>query len=382
MKKLISVLLAVIFAISFSTVAFAAENAQDEKLRFNSEGKFKIMYICDVQDSYPMEEGMLALVGEALDAEKPDLVILGGDNIMSSDVRGYDQLLTLFTERNVKFDLVFGNHDHDSADKLTKEEQLAIYQTYNGCLARDADPLLSGCGTHNLPLMSSDGSRVAFNLWLFDSNDYCTYSDGTNDYDRVREDQIEWYMNKSEELQQDNGGKLVPSLAFQHIIVPEVYDALFFKAPFSLGKATKNFADGSHYFYIPNLFKLNGLMNEMPCPPYGNDGEWDAFVERKDVLGCAFGHDHINSFVVDYKGVDMIQTPGSTYNSYGDDLVRGVRIINLDENNPWTYETHVLTAAELAQKDGSKIPSITGTSVSKYSFLNIVSKVLFFIMDL
>jgi predicted MPP superfamily phosphohydrolase len=382
MKKIASVFLAAVLALSFSTLAFAEQGAGENTIKFGSDGKFKIMYICDVQDSYPLNDGTLAFIGEALDEAKPDIAILGGDNIMSGDVRGYDQLLSLFTERNVPFSFVFGNHDHDSDSKPTKEEQLLIYQSYDGCLAYDADPSLSGCATHNLTIKSSDGERAAFNLWLFDSGDYCTYDDGERDYDRVRRDQIEWYIEKSIELQQANGGQKVPSLAFQHIIVPEVYEALFIKSPFRLNKLTKNFADGSSYLYIPNLIKLNGMMFEAPCPSYGNDGEWDTFVERGDVLGCAFGHDHINSFVVKYRGVDLIQTPGSSFRSYGKDIIRGVRLLTIDENDPWSYETEVLTAAELAQKDGSKIPEITGKSAFRYSFFSILSKILFFIMEL
>jgi len=157
---------------------------------------------------------------------------------------------------------------------------------------------------------------------------------------------------------------------------------LFIKSPFRLNPLTKNFADGGSYLRIPNLFKLNGLMFEYPCPSYGNDGEWDAFAERGDVLGCAFGHDHVNSFVVNYKGVDMIQTPGSTYSSYGKDIMRGVRLLVIDENDPWSYETEMITAAELGQKDGSSLPSITGKSAFQYSFFNLLSKMLYFIMEL
>lgn len=381
-KKIVSFLTAAVLALYMSPLVFAESGDEVNPLKFGGDGKFKIMYICDVQDYYPLKEGLLALVGEALDKEKPDIAILGGDNILGGDFRGYEQLLSLFTDRDVSFSLVFGNHDKDSDDKPEKEVQLAEYQSYAGCLAYDADPLLSGCATHNLPIQSSDGSKTVFNLWFFDSGDKYEYDDGVRDYDRVRSDQIEWYKGKSKDLQQANGGQKVPSLAFQHIIVPEVYEALFFKSPFNLGKAVKSFHGGARYFYVPNLFKLDGIMFEAPCPSYGNDGEWDAFVERGDVLGCAFGHDHINSFVVNHKGVDMIQTPGATYNSYGNDIVRGVRILTIDENDPWTYETYVLTAAQLAQIEGSKLPEITGKSVFRYSAVNMLSKFLFFIMGI
>ena len=39
------------------------------------------------------------------------------------------------------------------------------------CLMRDAEPELSGCGNYNLPILSSDGQRTAFNLYFIDSLD-------------------------------------------------------------------------------------------------------------------------------------------------------------------------------------------------------------------
>ncbi len=36
-------------------------------------------------------------------------------------------------------------------------------------------------------------------------------------------------------------------------------------------------------------------------------------------------------------------------------MVRGVRLFAINENDPWNYDTEMLTASELALKDGSKI---------------------------
>ena len=79
-----------------------------------------------------------------------------------------------------------------------------------------------GSGTHNLPIYASKGNDIKFNLWLFDSNDYDRENGG---YDYVHQDQIDWYVKTSEELEK-KAGHPVPSIAFQHIIVPEVAEHL------------------------------------------------------------------------------------------------------------------------------------------------------------
>lgn len=80
-------------------------------------------------------------------------------------------------------------------------------------------------GTYNLPVLKSDGSSYGFNLWLTDSGTYNTENE-YGGYACVYKEQIEWYRETAAELKEANGGKVVTSINFQHIIVPEIYDAL------------------------------------------------------------------------------------------------------------------------------------------------------------
>ena len=91
-------------------------------------------------------------------------------------------------------------------------------------------------------------------------------------------------------------------------------------------------------------------MHESPCPPHYSNGEFDAMLQQGDVLAIAVGHDHINSFVVPYKGIDLISTPGISFHSYGDEA-RGARVFVLDESNPTSYETSVHSYAEFYDND-------------------------------
>ncbi len=354
MEKIISVLLVICILVSCTVICLAAPD--DVKLRFNEDGKFKILALADVQDSYPLEPAMIQFINEALDYTKPDLVVFVGDNIVGEDIKAIDEMIAPLADRDVPFTFVFGNHDDQ--DGLTKDMQLSAYQKYDECLAYDAVPELHGTATHNLPILSSDGKKTAFNLWMFDSGTYY-FEDGVElGYDWVRKDQIEWYNSVRDEMTKQNGGNLVPSIAFQHIIPQEPCKEIFYKSPFNLGNLSNNFADGTSYTYIPNLTKYDGIIFEQSCPSYGNDGQWDAMVKGGDVLGLVVGHDHVNNFIVNVDGVDLIQTPAVTYNSYYTELYQGARIIELDENDPWNYETYMVTANELALQEGSKLNEI------------------------
>ncbi len=379
-KKSVSIILSLCLAALLTMPAFASYKG-DAVLRFNDEGKFKIMVLADVQDDYPMEEAEIAFINEALDYAQPDLVVFDGDNIVTSDLRAYEQMLNPLVERNVPFTFVFGNHDDECSD-LNKEEMLAEYQKFAGCLAFDADPELHGCATHNLPILSSDGSKVAFNLWMFDSGDYALNSYGERvGYDWVRADQIEWYNNVRDAMTEENGGELVPALAFQHIIPEEPTKKVFTEVPFPLGDLTINFDDGTSVLKVPNIHNYSGMLFEASCPGAGNDGQWQAMVDGGDVLGLVVGHDHVNNFIVNVDGIDLIQTPGVTYHSYYNDGYQGARIIELDENNAWNYDTYNLTTAKLALEDGSALPDAGVRTLANYKFSNIFYTVLEFIID-
>jgi hypothetical protein len=335
-----SLLLVLTLILLAASPAFAAAQQETIELRFNTDGKFKIIQFADCQDDMLPRRAMTMLMEAALDAEKPDLVMFTGDNIGGGGSPG--KFLTNLAikgavapvvDRNIPFAVVFGNHDHESG--VAKEDQLKMYQQYNNCVAFDPEPDLYGCATYSLPVKSTDGSKDAFNLWMIDSNEYDRVNGG---YDWVREDQIDWYKTKSAEIAGENGG-LVPSLIFQHIPVPEIYEVL---KEVPAGTPGSNTRFGKTWTFELNPEKAQGILGEWPCPPDTNGGQFQAVVDRGDVLGIVTGHDHVNDFIGTYMDVDFIQSPGIGFQTYGN-KDRGFRVIILDENDNWNYETYTST---------------------------------------
>ena len=380
MKKIISILLVVSMLFSLSVTVFAA-GTEENVLRFRKNGTFKILVLADVQDVYPIDDAMISFVNEALDYAKPDLVVFDGDTIVTEDVRAYEQLLYPLVSRNVPFTFVFGNHDVER-ENFTAEQQLAEYQKYPGCLAFDADPALHGCANHNLLIYSSKGNDIAFNLWMFDSGTSLHDENGEwLGYDWVRADQIEWYNNTRDAITEANGGKVVPAIAFQHIIPKEAVEVLFYESDISMGELTYNFNDGSVYSYIPKIETFDGYIFEKSCPGNGSDGQWDAMKAGGDVLALVVGHDHVNSFVADINGVDLVQTPGATYHSYYNKMLQGARIIELDEGDLDSYYTYELTSSFLATQSGSTITDTDSRSEASYTISNIMLPIVNMFME-
>lgn len=350
MKKGISIFLCMVLLLSHSVMAFAAVPGENDALKFDENGEFRIFNICDIQDHYPISKTIVAFIEDMIELYDPHIVILGGDNSTAPKEDKADaikELCDIFVDNETYFTFVFGNHDDEQG--VSREELFDMYKLYGGeyCLAYDAVPELTGVGTHNLTVKSSDGSKIAYNLYMFDSNTY-VYDDEGNElgYDCVHTDQIEWYKSTAAAVKAANGGKTVNAMAFQHIIVNDIYDMMFYESPCDLGVITNNFY-GQSYTYLPYVHNIkDGFLLEAPCPGYYNYGQFDAFVETGDVVAVFSGHDHLNSFTVEKDGVDIVNTPGCTYGSYGNPATRGIRMLTIHEDDTTVYESELLTISQ------------------------------------
>lgn len=377
MKKTVAIVLAILTAFSLLSSIASAEAAPEKKkepLKFNKDGSFKIMQIADIQDVVLFRPLTRMFITDLLDKEKPDLVVLTGDNIAPGSgqliswliKKNIDNFMKIFENKKVPVAIVYGNHDADR-NCLTKEEQWEIYEKYDCFIGvRDSEEL-TGYGTYYLPINASDSDKHKFTLWFFDSQERNTEND-LGGYGCVAKDQIDWYVRTEKALTEANGGEIIPSFAFQHIIIPEIYDVLYkvgevngetgkiteLKAPGAYLKDQTITEDGMVYGFPEEYADENTFLSETCCPPKYSNGQADALVDNGNVLGIAVGHDHVNCFVIPYKSLDIVQTPTSSFGSYGD-INRGARVITLNENDLSDYETEMIYFREYYDLSDKKL---------------------------
>lgn len=368
-KKLIAVILsalilctAAVFGVSALVDVSAPERAH---VSFNDEGKLRILQIADIQDDAAFPPVARALLRESVEAMAPDLIILTGDNIAGYACRtktlaksAIKQYMDIFESLGVPVAMVFGNHDDDDTP-YTKAEQIEQYMSYScfvGCAGVEASKTVGNntmlnLGTYNIPVYASkDSDEIVYNIWCIDSGNY-NPDDAYGGYGYVLPEQLDWYVEKSNELKELNGGVPVPSIAFQHIVPPQIFDAL---TEVEAGAPGAVQYGGKYYMLPENVDRNTNWLSETPCPPSYNFAEGfnevDTMLAQGDVKAIFFGHDHINSYVVPYQGMDLVSSPGFTFQSYNDDH-RGVRVITIDKNDLSTYSTETHTAFELLEDD-------------------------------
>ena len=352
MKKFLSVFLAIVMCFAVAMPAFAVNTTST--LQFGADGKFKLMQIGDTQDMILKDVAEVELLTAAIEQEQPDLLVFTGDQLTDfypgATVNGLKKCLSnlfdIIDSYDIPFIVTYGNHDHDYDDKWSNEEQLAFYQQYENCIVPEDrfNP-----GTYNVPIMSSNGKKIAFNIYMMDTNNKRPDSDLLSGYEGVYPEQVEWYKQTSDKLKATNGGKVVPSLLFQHIPVKEIFQFLE-EVSYKEAGDDAVFCFDDFKWYKLNDKVIDGVLGEVPCsePLESHTGQYQAWVEKGDIVGAFFGHDHVNSFrgktddgiVLGYNG-------GTGFSSYGRGGDRSVRIFVLDENAPADYETYEHTFNEM-----------------------------------
>ncbi|MCR4614655.1 MAG: metallophosphoesterase family protein [Clostridiales bacterium] len=345
------------------------------QLKFNADGNFKIMQISDIQDSCDVSSHTIDLISAALDREKPDLVVFSGDMVKGYSLKfiggkaegaikkTISQFLEPVISRKIPFTVAFGNHDLQAP--LPLQKQLAFYQESEYCCAYDT-PGVEGCGNHNIPIYSSDGKNILFNLYVIDSHG----SAKVTGYTALDPNQIKWYQDKRDELKEQNSGKFVPSVIFQHIPVEQVFQ-LYSEVPKKTKNAVPGYRKYKNKFYILNdkLVNKDAFFGESPAIPDEDAGLFDAAAENGDVKGIYFGHDHKNGFSGKVGNIELGYCPGCGYTTYGPGKNRGFRIFEFKADDPENYKTRLVTHRDLFGEDShlsfmTKVTDHTPTSVA------------------
>lgn len=321
------------------------------QLRFNKNGKFKIMLMGDPHESCSVgkvnvqkTKDFLVFMNMALDEIEPDLVVFMGDNVKADNMGCLNDKIAEITKpirsRNIPLAVVIGNHDLE-AEVNDIYSHFSVYKKYERSVIPDFK-YLSPRGDYNAVIKSSVGNKDAFNLWLMYSGNHAP-SGYNSYYDFVRDEQIKWYEQTEAQLKKSNNGKTVPAMLFQHIPVPEEYRLLKEVSPLRMCVDAVKGLNGykSKYFVLDKSTGVKGYMGEAPCPPDYNNGQFESWRKTGDIKAAFFGHDHMNDFIGKVDGITLAQCKLSGFHPYGDGLGQAVRVVELDEKHPEDFRTYM-----------------------------------------
>ena len=333
---------------------------------FTTDRELKIMMLTDIHLgggfwSREKDRKTVYEVISMLQKEKPDLVILDGDNTFAVPGPIYNgggtlnnymaarDVIQIFEHEGVYFSTVFGNHDTEVFDYTGRQKlgQLYMKDKFEHCIFdqnfTDGGDLPSV--TNQIIQVKNTKGELTKAILLVDSNAYVDNSIQAVlnwDYDIIRDSTVDWAAESIKALGSPK------TVAFFHIPTSEfriAYEEL----------------DANGFKDTENTKYVSGVWDEL-IDPDAESRIWHGGIANKEVhladidkffetLGpdglnvleaCYCGHDHVNNAVVNYKGVDLCYGYSIDNLAYTDinysGLQRGATIITIAPDGTRTTE--------------------------------------------
>jgi len=330
MKKIIAIICVLAMCFGFCSCGENKTYSEaDYILSLNYKKDFKILQLCDIhlatKDDRQHHYDFLDII---IKDAKPDMIIALGDTFTFADKALAKETFDFFDSYGIPWTITFGNHDEQgyfSIDWLT--DYLNNYGS--NCVFKDIqdDDVY---GNANFAINLNEGNKTKAQLIVMDSNRY-NYNEYWG-YDYIKEDQISWYERIVSYTTTKNGGIAVPSLMFFHIPIPE------FATAFDEAEQAQN---GTKLSY--------GEMNENVCCPDVNTGLFESVLKLGSTKGIYCGHDHINNWLINYKGVDFSYGLKSTDRIYYKEGMLGGMTITIHDDGTLSYDRLYHSYEEVAK---------------------------------
>ena len=294
---------------------------------FTTDEDFKVLQLTDLHFTggvFGIDNDRAAInaVAAMVAEEKPDLVVITGD--ISFAVPWYGSLnnayahnftIRLFEKLGVYWTVTLGNHDSEAYNFCSRGAVAEKYadDDLKYCLFSVGPLRTFGEGNHYINVRNTEGI-ITRSLVMMDSNAY-TEDDpwGINwIYDSIHADQLKWYESI---VEKNNAYNLEKSGEVEQ----RVQHSLFIHIPISATKTAYDEYVANERADTEDIKFLHGIDGE-PDPVVLCPAEEDGVFERLYEIGCTdtvfFGHDHLNNFAMEYKGITLSYGYSIDYSAY------------------------------------------------------------------
>ena len=291
---------------------------------FTTDEEFKVMQLTDVHIgggflSVDEDKKAINAVAAMIAEEKPDLVIVTGDISFAvpyisgtiNNAIAHRLFIRLMERLEIPWTVNFGNHDSEAYNYYNRATVSEMYanESLKYCLfTPDGD--LSGEGNHVINVKNSAG-LITESFYMIDTHSY-TDKDPLGilwDYDYVKEDQIAWYASKIEAHKAANAAVYATlsdeqKAAYADLLAPK--SLMFMHIPLTEVKAAYDEYVGNNRKDTENVQYKEGFDGETDEVVYCSRTDVELFetvLAKGSTQALFYGHDHLNNFVLEYKGI-------------------------------------------------------------------------------
>ena len=281
---------------------------EDGVYTFYTDREFKILQLTDVHIgggvfSVGKDRKAFDAVETLIKRVKPDLVVVTGDIVYPvpfqsgtiDNRRETELFVALMDSLGVYYTVCFGNHDTEDYSLYRRDDLYNIYRSSKYCLidrAEGVDDI-----NYAVNVKNSEGI-ITQTLYMMDTH---SYVEGfIDDYDGLHQNQIDWYkaeVNRMNNLNKaiDENAETVKSLVFIHIPLRE-YETAWNEYRDNGYKSTED----AIYYYGKAKEK-----DEEVCCSVPEDEFFETALELGSTQGIFCGHDHVNFWSIEYKGIRL-----------------------------------------------------------------------------
>ncbi len=286
---------------------------------------------------------------ELIGRVRPDLLTITGDLAWGGHAVGQKHLVDTIESYGIPWAPVFGNHDHDAGDDVLGDFEKMLLACPH-CLYEAGDRAF-GCGNYTL-LIEDEHGRPCEGLVMMDSHQNTDFTDENgetrNVWAKLWDNQLGWYAGEVEDLKKLG----CPETAvFQHIPpygYHQAWSAAFCSA---LNPKEMPAPFGRTDCWNPGYEASSGVHYEgVGCYP-ADDGVLDVIVGTASTKYVFCGHEHINNWKINYRGVNLVYTLKTGCGAYWHYPMNGGTVIRVGETGITSVEhEYVELPAELRNR--------------------------------
>lgn len=329
----------------------------DGNWTFTTDRELKVMHLTDIHIgggwiSAKNDAKAVNAVAAMVTAEKPDLVVISGDIVypVPYEAGAINNLppakifAKLMETLGVSWVVTFGNHDTEFYSFYTREEISDFYsnEDFKHCLYQEGPESIDGYGNSVINVKNSEGV-ITQSIFTMDSHAYAgkgLASIIAMKYDHLKQSQVDWYkatIEKNNAYNKELTGSdenVVNTLLFIHIPIEE-YKVAWFEYV------------NNGYEDTDDVKLIYGTAGEEGDVVVYSGEEPDQLFETMLTLpgqkGIFCGHDHLNNFSIDYKGIRLTYGFSIDYIAYADidtwGSQRGCTIITVNTDGTFECKT-------------------------------------------
>lgn len=256
---------------------------------------------------------------------KPDLITVSGDIAYAGQTVAYEKFGSYMENLNIPWSVVFGNHDNQGGPEII-QNVVSILRKYENFVFEEGDPAY-GCG--NFVISVEEGKKPVFSLVMVDSHDRDRHDEPDGEvwmeWAKLPPEHINWIDGTLTEIE-DRG--CPESAVLLHI---PIYSYRYAADAAFAGDRSNLENSACPDFWNEGYKDSSGVMREDICSSWKDEGTLDMFQKHPSIKAIIAGHDHVNNFMITYRGVRHIYALKTGIGSYSNEDLNGGTVIKVGE---------------------------------------------------